>query len=160
MESIFGYLKDPGWWFSAFFIAIIASVIAGFLKDRIERHLPQLSTTFSAWRARRAEERNSLIELLSNDLALLNIAYIRAVVGLLLYLIALVLFLTAPLLDELQPHSDAVLGVDRRFLFSKVLIPFMGGLAIAQGFRAASRISLVGKAWAAFRKMNGLPKMP
>lgn len=123
MDSIITYLKDPGWWFSAFFIAIIASVIAGFLKDRLERALPALSTKFSEWRTKRVEERNALIEAISNDSALVTIVYIRAIVGILLYLTALMFFLTAPLIDELRPHADTLIGVDRKFIFQKYLFP-------------------------------------
>lgn len=160
MDAISNYLKDPGWWFSAFFIAILASVIAGFLKDRIERLLPNWSARFSSWRAQKASERAALIVLISENQFLLTIAYIRAVIGLVLYVLTLLLFLMVPLLDELRPYRDAVLGIDRKFIFSNILIPFLGGLAVVQGFRAAVRISLVGKAWTAYRVKNNVPRWP
>ncbi|WP_324779817.1 hypothetical protein [Thiobacillus sedimenti] len=160
MDSIANYLKDPGWWFSAFFVAIIASVIAGFLKDRIERHLPNLSTRFSAWRSVRAMERAALIKALSDNPSLLTTAYIRAVMGVVLYVLTLLLFLMASLFDELRPHTSAVLGADEKFIVSNILIPFVGGLAVIQGYRASARISVVDKAWGEFKMKHDIPSMP
>lgn len=54
MEAIYKYLKDPGWWFSAFLVAILASIIAGFTKDYLEKHFG----IFLTWsRSRRVELR-------------------------------------------------------------------------------------------------------
>ena len=160
MDSITGYLKDRGWWFSAFFVAILASVIAGFLKDRIERLFSHFSSRFADWRTKRTAERETLIELLSGNPQLLTLAYIRTVVGLALYLLAVTMFMVLPILYEMRPISSDVFGIDRKFMLSKVLIPLLGGVAIIQGFRAAARLSLVGKAWVRFRSKNQLPKMP
>jgi hypothetical protein len=160
MDAITSHLRDPGWWFSAFFVAIIASVIAGFLKDRIERLLPNLSSRFSVWRAARATARAALIELLSDNHSLLTIAYFRAVVGLVLYVMTLLLFFMTPIFDELLSNSGTVLGIDRKFILSNILFPFVGVLAIVQGFRAAARLSLVGKAWREFSRKNNVPRMP
>ena len=33
MDKILEHIQDPSWWFSAFFVAILASILAAFVKD-------------------------------------------------------------------------------------------------------------------------------
>ena len=37
MDTIANHLRDPGWWFTAVIMAIIAGIVAGFSKDYLEK---------------------------------------------------------------------------------------------------------------------------
>jgi len=67
MGQIIAYIKDPAWWFSTIFIAIIIGVVSGFAKDRIECWLGYLSTHAREWQQIRAEEREKAIRALADN---------------------------------------------------------------------------------------------
>jgi hypothetical protein len=43
MDQIIASLKSPGWWFTACFVGILASVLAGYLKDGFQLFLSRFS---------------------------------------------------------------------------------------------------------------------
>ena len=159
MDLIIKYIKDPSWWFTAFFIAIIASLIAGFLKDRIEKVISHLSKNYRIKKEKQNKDLEVLIESLVEDTTLFAIAYLRAVTGLIVFSLFALLFLTTPLLSELT-FSGSILSVDKKLLFSKFLIPFIGGMSIGTGFRATRRLNLIRKAMRRLRDKNNLPQFP
>jgi MFS family permease len=63
MEKIFEYLSDPGWWFTAFFVAILSSVVAGLLLKPLESLLSSLSNKYK----KRQERRQKRIEILARE---------------------------------------------------------------------------------------------
>src|SRR5689334_9102938 len=64
MASILAELREPGWWFSVVLVAIVASVIAGFLKDIIARRLSKTSTWFRRRAQLSAAKQESIIQVL------------------------------------------------------------------------------------------------
>lgn len=160
MEAIIKYMQDPGWWFSAFFVAILASVIAGFLKDRIEKWLSKLFSGLKAWRAEREAQRGQIIEALLKDQTYFMIALVRAVFALILFALATIIYLSGPVLLATAPESSApVAHIDRAFVVWKVLTPLLGLFNILVGYSASRRISIIGHAIREYRKRNNLPKL-
>lgn len=53
MDRIYAYLKDPGWWFSAFFVALLTSIFAAYLKDWIGAALGGMSVRYRNYRRRK-----------------------------------------------------------------------------------------------------------
>ncbi|MEL6333386.1 MAG: hypothetical protein AAFQ76_12430, partial [Cyanobacteria bacterium J06626_26] len=77
MDKILELLKDPSWWFSALFIAIMASVIAAFLKDWISSIISIFSSSYRDWSNKKAIEQNKYIQALAGNSTLLIISYFR-----------------------------------------------------------------------------------
>jgi hypothetical protein len=83
-DAIAANIKDPSWWFSTFSIAIVASVLAGFLKDKIERYLSGISENIKNWRAKSIAARKAIIDSLIEHPVFLNLAFYRAVLRILI----------------------------------------------------------------------------
>lgn len=81
MENILKFLHDPAWWFSAFFIAIVASIIAAFAKDFINRSIAKVSNRYRVRKTRKDEERRERIQLTASDPALVIMAHTDTVMG-------------------------------------------------------------------------------
>jgi len=77
MENIYKYLRDPGWWFSAFVIAVVASVIAGFAKDYLERRFGVFLNWSRSRREERRQERARLIAAWSANETLLAVVLLQ-----------------------------------------------------------------------------------
>lgn len=155
MNGVIQNLKDPSWWFTALFMGILASVLAGFLKDHIERWLSSLSVNFRSARAKKAGEREQLIESLASDAQFLTLAYLEAIEGLLLFVTITLLFFALPGFIEFMPLSP-ITG----FPIPRILVPVTGIMSIFAAFFAASRIALVRQAYRLYRTKKGFPKLP
>jgi hypothetical protein len=105
MESIFNYLKDPGWWFSTVLVAIVASVIAGFLKDRISILLSHFSQKFQEFSAKRKIEQEELINILVNNQAYLSLALLKVIFMAVIFMGTTIKFLLMPIYAEIKPQS-------------------------------------------------------
>jgi hypothetical protein len=161
MEAIAKNLSDPSWWFSALFVAIIASVIAGFLKDRVERMFSRVSDSFRRRRANELEVRNKTLEALVENPTYLSFALHRVTLRLVLWVMATLLFLSTPILLYVTPPSDETLiWLGQKEFARKALMPLMGVVSAVIGFRAATSISIVFEALKRFRAKYGLPKLP
>ncbi len=161
MEDIANNLKDPSWWFTAFFVAIIAGLVAGFLKDKITNIIGGLSSSLREWKEKKEKEQEIIIDALANNEAYLNIALFRVVVALILFAVSVVIYMTAPGMLSMAPQTeDVLIPVDRAFLIWKVFLPLLGMFTVYIGFNATSRISTVYKAIKKYREINGLPKIP
>ena len=64
MDKILINLRDPSWWFSTFFIAIIVGILAGFLKDKFDRWLAKIFSTLRAKQTLKSQQRKEIIEIL------------------------------------------------------------------------------------------------
>ncbi len=161
MEDIANNLKDPSWWFTAFFVAILASVIAGLLKDKIANLIGGLSSSLRAWKEKREKERETIIDALVNDSSYLNIALFRAVVALILFAISVVIYSTSPVMLSMAPQEeDTVFTVERGKFIWKVFMPALGTFTAYIGFKTTSRLSVVFKTIKKYREAHGLPKIP
>jgi spore maturation protein SpmA len=158
MDAILNNLHDPSWWFTAIFVTIIAGVAAGFLKEKTENLISALSSRYKHWTSARAETRANVVRVLAGNPQFLALAYINVVVGLLIHVVAVILYLVTILFFDASPH-DAVAGGARGFMIWKVLMPFLGAVATYVGFRATARLSLVNRALKLYRENNGFPKV-
>ena len=160
MDAIVNNLKDPGWWFSAFFIAILASIIAGFLKDRIEKWLSDTFSSLRSWRERKEAERSQVIEALLADPMYFQIALFRAVVALTVFALSSIMYFSAPVLLATAPEqSSHLLDIDRKFLIWEVFVPILGLFNVMVSYRAMRRLSQIFHAIREYRNRNGLPKL-
>ena len=159
MDAILSNLRDPSWWFTAIFVTIIAGVASGFLKEKIENLISSLSSRYKSWASARAEARENVVRVLAENPQFLTLAYINVVVGLLIHVMAVIMYLVTTLFFDAAPH-DAVAGDARRFMIWKILMPLLGAAATYVGFRATARLSLVIRALKLYREKNGFPKVP
>ena len=161
MENIINNIKDPSWWFTAFFVAIIASVIAGFLKERIANLIGGFSSNLSEWREKRKKEEEIIIEALINNEAYFNIALFRVVVTHISFAISVVIYCTYPVYVSLVPHDkEPFFSFDRGFFIWKIFQPLLGFLTSLIAFKVSSRTTLVYKAIRKYRVKHNLPKLP
>lgn len=79
MWQIIELIKRPEWWFSAVFIAIIASVIAAFAKDWISRGLSVFSQLYRIRRLSQEAKLDHKAAMLAAHSELLIIEFIRTV---------------------------------------------------------------------------------
>lgn len=162
MDQILTYIKDPGWWFSAFFVAIIASVVAGFAKDRIGRWASTISERSRERYKRRTDARAAAIEALAQNEGFLLIAMARAAVATTLCIGIMTLFILSPMWAELLQTLCATLSSDPscgRSAKAISLFSFVGFglLAIFVGFNYSSLLSTTMSGYRAYRKQRGFP---
>lgn len=158
MNTILSNLRDPSWWFTAIFVTIIAGVASGFLKEKIEKLISSLSSHYKSWASARAEARENIVRALAENAQFLTLAYISVVAGLLVHVLAVIMYLVTTLFFDAAPH-EAVSG-DTRFMIWKILMPLLGAAATYVGFRATARLSLVIRALKLYREKNGFPNVP
>jgi hypothetical protein len=164
MNNILTYVTDPGWWFTAFFIAILTSVVAGFLKDAIERRISSLSARYRTWRADKASHREDLITRLANDPTFLTIGYVRASLLVALYFFMAIMFMLLPLLSEILQNTCTVVATSadckaRNGVLYDLLIPVLGITASLSGYKATSVYSIVSTALKRYRESKGHPRL-
>lgn len=161
LDAIVANIKDPSWWFSAFFIAIVASVFAGFLKDKIERYLSSISAHIKNHRAKSISARKEIIESLVEHPVFLNLAFHRAVLRMILYVLIMLLFISTPLLLQTTPSAhDTFFWFGQRELALNFLTPLIGLLSVVVGYRATASLSIAFDSFKAYREKHGLPKLP
>lgn len=164
MDQIALYLKDPAWWFSAFFIAIVASVIAGFAKDRIEQWFSHISTKARQIQAQRMEARERMISALAENEGFLTIAMIRTVGHLIISLCFIIIFLLSPMVAELVTTWCVAVpadptcghGMSRKALSLFFAIGF-GTMSVVVNFRASSYSRTTMRAYRRYRQKHGFP---
>ena len=159
MNAIVSNLRDPSWWFTAIFVTIIAGVASGFLKEKIERLISSLSSRYKSWASAGAEARENVVRVLAENPQFLALAYIGVVAGLLIHVLAVIMYFVTILFFDAAPH-DAVSGDARRFVIWTILMPLLGAAATYVGFRATARLSLVIRALRLYREKNGFPNVP
>ena len=77
MDNIYKYFRDPGWWFSAFVVAILASIIAGFAKDYVEKRFGFFLARSRTRRSELQNKRARLIAAWSASEALVILAFLQ-----------------------------------------------------------------------------------
>jgi hypothetical protein len=159
MNNILTNLHDPSWWFTAIFITIIAGVVSGFLKEKIEKLISSLSSRYKSWASATAEARENVVRVLADNPQFLALAYIGVVAGLLIHVLAVISYLVATLFLDAAPLG-AVSGDVHRSIIWKILMPLLGAAATYVGFRATARLALVVRALKLYREKNGFPNVP
>jgi len=159
MNSIIMNLSDPGWWFTAVFMAIVASVIAGFLKDKIAEFLGNTFSGLRRWREEKKAQRDKIIEAMISNQIYFTIALFVVVLKSIFFLLLTMLYTTWPILMVNIPQSS-LLVVDLDFLIWKICSPVIGILTIFNAYRTSATVSLVAEAIREFCKRNSLPRLP
>ncbi|MDE2107263.1 MAG: hypothetical protein KGL39_59245 [Patescibacteria group bacterium] len=161
MDQIKNYIADPAWWFSTVLVAIIASVIAGFMKDRISQLFGHVSKRFRIWSQKRTQQQEELIAVLSENPNYLLMGLGRTLMMAIMFTGTIIIYLIFPVYAKSQPLSSLP-GVDGLInsIASVVIYPFFGGISMAYGYRATSALSVMTKAIRQYRQKNGFPKLP
>lgn len=161
MSTIVSNLSDPAWWFTAFFIAIVASVLAGFLKDRLERSISRTSDGFRQKRAASIEERSKTVQSLVENPVYLSFALHRLTLIFVLWSLTTFMFALLPVsLYATPPSEDVFMWLGCKDLFRTVMMPILGVASTFMGYRASTSMSLIFEAVRTYRKKHGLPKLP
>lgn len=165
MQSIISSLKDPAWWFTAFVVGIIVSVVAGFLKDWVSGVFSKYSERFRESRKVKAAHREELFEALATNDVYLILSMIR-LMGLVIFSFVIMLFyFSLPAITELREIlCAAVPAVDKCVrvsysLIEKSIIMFTGAFAMIASYKASSRFGLVMEGVKRYRKRHGLPRV-
>lgn len=161
MDQIKNYISDPAWWFSTVLVAIIASVIAGFIKDRISLLFSHVSARFRLWSQKRTKQQEELIAVLSDNPNYLLMGLGKMLMMATMFTGTIIIYLILPVYAKFQ-HLSSLSSVDGLFnsIVSVVIYPFFGGIAMAYGYRATSALSVITKAIRKYRQNNGFPKLP
>ena len=160
MDKIVLFLKDPSWWFSAFFIAIVASVVAGFAKDRLESLIGKLSNRGRLWQERRRGERAQIEDMMADNEGFLVISFVRATSFVLFVILLFSLYLISPMFVQLTAMwcrmvpADPTCGLNSE-LFAVVIGNFFGLLSVVIGYSSTSNMSLVMRAYKKYRLKRG-----
>src|SRR5437588_6631566 len=93
MDDILHHLKDPSWWFTAFFVAILASVIAAYLREYIGKGLAFFSGHFRIRRDRRLAKLDHIARSIAASEPLLIIEFLRSIALLILWIFVFALFI-------------------------------------------------------------------
>lgn len=161
MTTIINNLKDPSWWFSAFFVAIIAGVIAALVKARIEKLLSNVFTGLKSWQAKREEARNSAIEALLADHFYFQLTLFRAVLVQMAVMVLSIICLITPIyLSSVPEPQQFILGLERKYAIWFVLVPVVGLVNMIGYYKSTSLLALAMRAAREYRKRNNLPKLP
>ena len=150
MNAILHNLQDPSWWFTAIFVTIMAGVASGFLKEKIEKLISSSSSRYKFWAAARAQRRENVVRVLAENPQFLALAYIGVVAGLLMHVLAVIMYLLTTLF----------FNAAARDVLWAILALVLGATAAYVGFRATARLSLVVRALKLYRERNGFPKVP
>jgi MFS family permease len=160
MDAIFTNLHDPSWWFSAFFIAIIASVIAGFIKDIVERWLVTIFSSLKKRQLEHEENRTAIIEALLNDKVYLEFALFRTLLTAIAFTYLLVQYSSISV-DATISHEWLTDAGDLNWKrVNMMLHSLLGSLNIIMGYKMSRRTSIMLDASREYRKRNDLPKLP
>jgi hypothetical protein len=163
MKQIFEYIRDPSWWFTAFFIAIISSVIAGFAKDYLEVLLSNLSTTAKLKQVRRSENRERFLSALENSESYLLLSMISSSGMLILMTLLIILFFVSPLISEtISVVCHVTQSCSRVDFFTGKLASFVsvylfGISSVFISYKTAVYIKAVYEGFERFRRKHGLP---
>jgi hypothetical protein len=136
MGRILEYLKDPSWWFTALFVGMIASLLAGYLKDWIPLVASQYSVTARRRRRKRLVRMARQIIRIKRDPRLLLSHMARLIIDFIFILFGFLFLLLAPPLVffyENHPEYDHFGLITQPFRFPIIIItlPIMGILMLS-----------------------------
>ena len=161
MHRISADLADPAWWFTAFIMAIITGLVAGFLKDIVAGWLSRSSTWFKARATRSAVKEQARVKALASHPQALVVYGISMTVTMLLFLWSGLNFLFIPVWTDLMNASPAfrswlLATPEQSIMISKLLIIVYGMMGLVTGFSTTSRIRTFAKARDILNKTVGI----
>lgn len=164
MDHIAASLKDPSWWFTVFFVGIIVSIFAGFLKDWIAGIASKYLHLFREQRKAKAAEREILFEALASNETFLILSMVRLLGGVIIAFVMLGIYMSLPAFLEMKEilcdiASKADPCKSPYLTAAKIYISVNGALAMFINYRSASRFLLVMKGFRRYRRRNNLPRV-
>ena len=116
MERILEHLNDPGWWFTAVFIALLINLSANYLFGWIPLILSRYSVRIRSKRRRRLIAMVREVRALKRDIRLLVMEGIKlAILILILFAFVLLSFILSPILifyAERLKYANLLLPID------------------------------------------------
>jgi hypothetical protein len=162
MDSIFKLIKDPSWWFTAVFIAILASVAASYFRDGISSVAARMSKVLRARRVTRLANESSRILFLAAHPSLLLMEMLHTTLLFICFLSQVGMYLMLPAFINIVSNTPELMRFDffspSPDTFRKVnliWVPIMGVSASYWGIRVVSRLRVVVKA---MREYEGICK--
>ena len=152
MEDIPKEVFDSGVWIDRLIIAVIASIIAGFMRDWITRLFAKYSEWYRQRKAAKLAWQKKYFELLVSDQAVLTAHSFQAknLLDQFMMMFAVLLFLK--IFSGLSivgrfPYARADTTVED--IFTYMLFALVGLFAMSSGYLATSRIAIATRAYSA-----------
>lgn len=144
-----------------FSIALIGAVIGGLIGARVDRRLAAVSSWYRARTAASRAKRESVVVVLSANPHVLAVAYLDALVGVVILAALFAIFAqfrntidTAPLLGSVAVSPEVV----AQSWTGTLVLTLMAVLLMIVGYFVSRRISVAQEAWRRLGQTNGLPK--
>lgn len=109
MDKILENLKDPSWWFTAVFIAIVANILAAFFRSGLSVALSTMSKRYRVWREKKKVDEEREIAVIASDATLLVAECIRSAVMTMLSLYTAILFIGGFVAYKFVPPANSSL---------------------------------------------------
>ena len=149
MAKIIEYLRDPAWWFTAVFIAILASIAGGFLKDTILRGMSVLSESFKMRKEKRDVEFAHEVDRIVSNPTLLLLHTARTQFQAIAAFTLMAIYTVLGALYTSVVHNEATHTFTKILLGSATLIFGVG--ALYTWWKVAPRIRLTKATYLAYR---------
>lgn len=156
MDEILSYLQSPGWWFTTVFVAVLVSLLAGYVNNRIDQWLSRSSAWYRQWRASTLARKERELEFLSTEPSILTLRTIHAIVMFLYFVVFVLIYLLLPIWanamlasPELDTDLFRLIPRDQPTLkrLTKGMMLISGIVACFAGFRAMSLLALSVRAY-------------
>jgi len=162
MDHIIADLKDPAWWFSAFVVAIIASVVAGFTKDFIGRGIAAFSQHYRVRLNLYKTEHGAVVETLAQNEGFLIITFVRSTLSMLMFFSTSTMLVLIKMWSQIEvascqgatPVSDCTTVHSPLHI---IVFVMFGLLSIQTGYRSAVMIRTTMQGYSAYRKLRKFP---
>ncbi len=148
MDAIANNLRDPSWWFTAVFIAIVAGVVGSFLKEYLARRWGIYLAWTERARDRGEKQREEILRAWSASESLVILTFLKMVYSLIVWgctgVAVIVLFMSTE--QDTLTLTDAVLVL---VAFLHVWFALNTPIRMAQCFSCLTR----------FCQLRGLPEL-
>jgi len=147
MDRIVTYLSDPAWWFTAVFIAILASIAAAFLKDILLSALSKVSNKYKIRKQKRDADIEREINECMSDPTLLILTFCR-IISQMCALYSLVILYALFFIMYISFSKDGNI----RIKFILIALLMLSGITVVFGLmRVNPRVSLMKDAYRKYR---------
>jgi hypothetical protein len=157
MDKILKFLQDPSWWFSAFFIAIIASILAAFAKDWISNLISHFSGSYRKWNQKKVTAQNERVHRLASDFDCIVISYLRSIIGLIVFTQSFSSFLLMPMWGNMMIRDPSfksmmLFSFESHLLFVKLMATLFGLVSMTSGYLSTQMFRFSNKAFREYKK--------
>jgi hypothetical protein len=143
-------MNDPGWWFTAVFVGIIAALFGSYLRDAISWVAARSSETLRARRDARLSSDRLRIDFLARHPDLLVMEMCRVLVAIIIFTGVAGFYISLPAffdaVEKMPPLVDYGLAFPTTGLMNRLVLTLTGAFAMVAGYRAVLRLKLVSRA--------------